>query len=79
MYEGSQPSPPDNIFEQSTPDAASGETPEGSTPAPTQSVRKGEIIADTIKCNDGRMKLEIVAQEMKGSGTGKHVEYKVVG
>ena len=34
---------------------------------------------EDIKCNDGQMKIEIIAQEFKGSGASKHVTYRIKG
>jgi hypothetical protein len=33
---------------------------------------------DEIKCNDGKMKLDIVSQELVGSGS-KHTVYRIKG
>ena len=32
-----------------------------------------------IKCNDGNMKIDIVSQELVGSGTSKHTVYRIKG
>jgi len=34
---------------------------------------------DEIKCNDGNMKLDIVGQELLGSGASKHTVYRIKG
>lgn len=34
---------------------------------------------DDIKCNDGTMEMQIVGQEIKGSGTSKHTVYLIRG
>ena len=41
---------------------------------------EGEVtVIHDIKCNDGIMRLEIVASEIKGSGPSQHVTYHVKG
>jgi hypothetical protein len=34
---------------------------------------------DEINCNDGKMKIDIVGQELIGSGTNKHTVYRIKG
>ena len=42
-------------------------------------MEQSEIELDKIKCNDGVMQLHIETQETVGSGTGKHIVYKIKG
>jgi len=37
------------------------------------------VTVDSIKCNDGIMRLEIINSEVKGSGQSKHTEYHIKG
>ena len=38
-----------------------------------------KTITDSVKCNDGIMKLEIISQEISGGGGKKHTQYHIKG